>query len=34
MNLPTGAPPPDLPSLSQRLDPEQQGSELVPTGEN
>jgi hypothetical protein len=36
---PRGAPvgllpePPDLPSLSQRLDPEQQGRDLVPTGE-
>jgi len=30
---PTGPPPPDLRSLSQRLDPEQQGRDMVPTGE-
>jgi hypothetical protein len=31
---PTGAPPPDLRSLSQRLDPDQQGRDMVPTGES
>ena len=29
----TGAPPSDLPSLSQRLDPEDEGRDSVPTGE-
>jgi hypothetical protein len=30
---PTGAAPPDLRSLSQSLDPEQQGRDMAPTGE-
>ena len=31
---PTEASPPDLRSLSQRLDPDQQGRDMVPTGEH